>query len=166
MGGAVSTKGIKLEFYDASGKLDANKRALQFPVGFLTGQYNPTHGTANQIGSDDWLKEVYLAPDNVSLYQLLRDPALQATGFHPPLTSGASQQVIVNYVDENHQHQSAVWTSVVALGTDVKVDINGTDEKLRLIDKLLVTQGDASKPGNGLHGPFIAAKEFLVKFNR
>jgi hypothetical protein len=110
----------------------------------------------NGIGSQDWLKEIYLAPDPTSLYELMRK--YPPTGTTPPLTSGASQQVSICYVDQKHQLKKQPWYSVIALGTDSTVpDPSGNPEPLRVIDTLEVTNGDANDPSNKLHADFVAS---------
>ena len=148
MGGIPNKDGVTLETYDVNGTQQSTQT---FKCCRLTGQNNPTNGTAKPIGSNDWLKEVYLAPDETSLYSLLRQ--FPATGYHPPLTSGASRVVTVHYLDAAGQVQSHEWFSVIALnssapGTTVPVPgPGGVMESLVVIDTLQVTDGDASTNG-------------------
>lgn len=148
MGGAASQNGTTLEFYDVNGNPDPTKPALFFAQASITAQPQQ-----NGIGSQDWLKEVYLAPDEASLYQLMR--TYPPTGTTPPLTSGASQQVMVYYMDKRRVIQGHLYRSVVGLGTDYTITgPGGMPETLRVFDTFEVTDGDASNPLNGLYPDF------------
>jgi len=145
MGGIPSTSGVTLDSYDASGTTLQSTQL--FKCCWLSGQNNPTKGTASPIGSNDWLKEVYLAPNEKSLYSLLRQ--FPPTGYHPPLTSGASRAVMVTYMDASGQVVSHEWSSVIASMTSGQGPITvpgpgGVQESLIVIDRIQVTDGDAS----------------------
>ena len=102
-----------------------------------------------------------MAPDPTSLYQLMR--RYPPTGTSPPLTSGASQQVSICYVDQKHQLKKQPWQSVIALGTDVTITgPDGEPEKLRVFDTLEVTNGDANDPDNKLYNDFQKAVKALM----
>jgi len=85
------------------------------------------------------------------------------TGTSPPLTSGASQQVSICYVDKKHHLHKVPWLSVIALGTDVTVTgPDGKPEPLRVFDTLEVTHGNANDPNHKLYKDFQDAGPFLA----
>lgn len=150
MGGSPGPNGAKLQFFDAAGNVDATRPTIQHPCCFVTAQAQGTPG----VGSGDWLKEIYLAPDNPTLYALLR--TFPPKGTPVPFTSASSQNVTVSYIDANGKMISEQWKSVIGLGTDTTVTLgDGTQQPLRLFDTFQLTQGDlAVDPANALAGPF------------
>jgi hypothetical protein len=151
MGGAPGRNGITIQFYDETGSF-TTRHALTQPFCHMTGQPQGAKG----VGSDDWLKEVYLAPNQEGMYKLLR--AHQPTGTVPPLTSAASQNVFVSYVDSDADGtvKSGNWKTAIGIGSDITIKLgDGKVEKVRLIDTLLLSNGDANANKNhGLYNIF------------
>lgn len=158
MGGMPCEDGMTLQFYDPEGNPDETRPSISGVSCWVTGQPQRTAG----IGSADWLKEAYLAPDPVSLYSLMR--TYQPTGQPIPFTSAASQNVSVYYFDEDGVMQGEQWNSVIGEGDDIQITLgNGTLEPLRKFKTLLLTQGypltDAS---NKLHDAALKAVKALI----
>src|SRR5580658_693089 len=109
MGGIPSYDGITLEFYNTDGSPDTANDPIYFPCGWLTAQ----HSTPVIGSPPDWLREVYLAPDEPSLYQLMINNKPQGT--MPPLTSAASQNVTVYWIDDSGP-QVQTYKTAVGLG--------------------------------------------------
>jgi len=129
---------------------------MTFKSSFMTSRAPAAPG----VGSEDWIKEAYLAPDPPSLYKLMR--AFPPTGNCLLLTTAASQDVMVHYVATDNSLKSERWKSAVAEGTDYKVELqDGTEANLRLFESLSVTQGDATDKNNGLNQRFRRATPFL-----
>lgn len=149
LGGPAGQNGITLQFYDESGSF-TTRAPLHQPCCWLTGQPAGTPG----VGSQDWLKEVFLAPDQEDLYALMR--AYPPAGTVVPLNAAASQNVRVNYVDSDATVRSSVWKTAIGIGSDVHISTaNGQSERLHLIDTLLLCNGDAyNDPNHGLHQLF------------
>jgi len=156
MGGTTGKNGITLQFFDAAGNADSARAQITQPCCWITGQPQGTPG----VGSDDWLKEAYLAPDQESLYALMR--TYPPTGTAAPFTSAASLNVTVNYVDANGAMKSEQWQSAIAEGTDTEVTLgDGTKAPLRFFETLKLTQGDALNDAqNKLHPAAVKAKNF------
>jgi len=157
MGGGPHPNGITLSFYDPDGNPDSTRSSMQFPSCWITSRPPTTPG----IGSEDWIKEIYLAPDPPSLYVLMR--AYPPTGSTPPFTTAASKDVTVNYVAADGTLASETWKSAIGEGTDEQVTLaDGSQVNFRLFDTLKVTQGDAAVDiDNHLYPAFQRAKPFL-----
>lgn len=161
MGGIGSSNGITLEFFKQDGSPDAAKPSIDFKCCWLTAQ---GRGLSN-VGSQDWLKEVYLAPDSHSLYQLMRK--YPPKGTVPPLTTAASLNVTVYYIDKTVQQPPHKYKSAIGLGIDKAITgPTGKAEKVRVFHTLKVCDGDASKPGNLLYEAFKKAIPFFVVTKR
>ena len=150
MGGTGGNTGIKLEFYDKQGNIDPTRKSIHHRYSWLTAQPPKVKG----VGSEDWLKEVYLAPDPTSLYALLRTHPPQGTPV--PLTSASSQDVTVNYIDSSGKMKSEHWKTAIGEGEDTQINLrNGSKENLRLFNVLKLTQGDVpADPNHKLGGAF------------
>jgi len=155
MGAIASEAGITLVPLKPDGKTPSSKLPKKLYKSCLLTAQPATPG----IGSQDWLKEIYLANNAGELYALLK--TFPATGTHPPLTSLASQQVLVNYVDTDGTMRSARFLSCVASGK-VNKDVPG---KPTVVDTIQITQGDAhGDEENTLYDAFHAgALSVLLK---
>jgi hypothetical protein len=158
MGGMADGKGMTLEFHDPEGNPDETRPSITGLSCWVTGQAPQKPG----LGSADWLKEAYLAPDPASLYALMR--TYPPTGTTNPFTSAASQSVTVHYFDKDGAMQSEKWNSVIGEGTDTPVKLgDGTSENLRLFQTLKLTQGfPLTDPSNALHKAAVGAIKFLA----
>jgi hypothetical protein len=158
MGGGINKNGITLSFYDPDGNPDTTRKPITYPSCWITGQPQGTPG----VGSEDWIKEVYMAPDPASLYALMR--TIEPTGTSLLFTTAASQNITIHYVAaDGKTMKSEQWKSAIAGGTDSTVTLgDGTTAPFRLFDSLQVSQGDAAADkNNGLFDDFKKAKPFL-----
>lgn len=149
MGGIPHDNGITLNAYDITGTTVLFTDT--YTHCWLTGQ-----PAEPGVGSQDWLKEVYLAKNQKDLYSLLRE--FPPNGTLVPFTSAASKNVLIHYRDENtNTFRRDAYLSAIGEGQDTTVTHNdGSTEPLREIDTLHVTQGDAySDDTNHLHQKFL-----------
>ena len=161
MAGIGSYDGLTIEFYTPDGKRDKTRPPKHFERCWLTAQ---PQGVKN-VGSEDWLNEVYLAPDEQSLYQLMRNnpPA----GTLPLFTTGSSHNVTLYFFDSGAEQPPESFYSAIGEGHDHKITgPGGQKENVRVFDTVAVTNGDAGKPGNGLNKRWKKASPFRLKIAR
>lgn len=153
MGGTGGERGVTLQFFDPSGNPDPTRKSVTHDRCWITqgDQLIP------YVGSGDWIKEIYLAPNAQSLYTLMR--SFPPSGRVVCFTSGSSLDVTVNYVDNDQSMKSERWKCCIGGGTDVKVTLaSGKSEPLRIFDTFKLTQGDAIRDeSNQLHADALEA---------
>ncbi len=158
MAGTPSQNGITLQFLNEKGGVDTTRPALERKFCWVTSQPQAEKG----LGSVDWIKEAYLASTPENLYSLMR--TYPPTGDMVPLSTGASQDVVVHYEDAKGEFKSEKWTSAVAEGElkHVKGGLGAT-ETLLLFETLKVTKGDAAKDtANLLHEDFVRQSPLIL----
>jgi hypothetical protein len=87
LGKFASPSGVEAVFYDANGREISRRK---FAHGNFQGGARPA---GSSVGSDDWLRDIYLADSEEDLASLIRDfPSAESGVFH---TSGSSPDVSV-----------------------------------------------------------------------